>query len=306
MAVTASQLEEIAAWCAGSTDLGAQRNQARRQFFGEGDKRPVEYWPGAEDRISRQWRFLGWFMFDFRTPDDRSPAEVAAQALLRGAELVEVLDAIHRTRFVLAVVASTDGRRSTILELEDERFEVHNSTWSRVMRRGSAVVAHLVPVRNRFWLAAPGWLEWPIAIGPNMRRELRKFQPDPVQIERLMQGRASEPGSAPPQEYAEDATLEAAVARITAAAEETGRTELVMSIEEWRAIVLRHLRDTDPSSYFQEILGRLSSPPYLDNMNRWLALANNIWNACPQPDRGGKSALELSAAWRADLPRRHP
>ena len=31
----------------------------------------------------------------------------------------------------------------------------------------------------------------------------------------------------------------------------------------------------------------------LDDLNRWLGLAMNIWNATPQPDRGGKAAYEL-------------
>ncbi len=306
MAFTASQLEEIAAWCANSHELAAERKRARRHFFGEDDERRVEYWPGAEDPISRHRRFLGWFMFDFRVADERAPAELAVAALFRGGDAVEALDAVHRARFVLAIVVSTDGRRSTFLELEDERFEVHNSTWSQVLTRGSAVAAHLLPVRKRFWLAAPGWLEWPIGIGPNMRRDLGQFQPEAVQIERLMQGRVSERGREPPEEDPEDATLEAAVDRMTAAAEEAGRGELVMSVEDWQALVVRHMRDTDPDTYFQEIIARISSVSDLENLNRWLALANNIWNACPQPDRGGKTAQELSAPWRARRRDRHP
>jgi hypothetical protein len=156
-----------------------------------------------------------------------------------------------------------------------------------------------VPVRNRYWLAGPGWLEWPIGIGPNMRHDLKKFQPNPVEIERLMQGRVSDGGQEKPREMPpQDATLEAAVARLTAAATEAGRPELILSVEEWRGLVLRHMADTDPNAYFSEIMGRMGSATSVEDLNLWLGLVNNIWNATPQPDRGGKTASELSAPSR--------
>jgi len=299
MAFTASQLEEISAWCADSRDLAAHRRVAQSEFFGEEDGRPVSYWEGAGDQTSRQRRFLGWFMFDFRLPDDRRPAQVGVELLYRGADLVEALEAVRRTRFVLAIVRSTDGRRSSFLELEEERFEVRNPIWARMLSRGSTVVAHLVPVRNRCWLAGPGWLEWPVGIGPNMRRDLKKFQPNPIEIERLMQGRVSDGGhenlrEIPPQCL----TLEAAVARLTTAATDAGRPELVLSVEEWRALVLRHMADTDANAYFSEIIGRIGSATSVEDLNLWLGLVNDIWNATPQPDRGGKTASELSTLWR--------
>ena len=137
----------------------------RPQFFNDDDQRPIKYWEGAGDVVSRQHRFVGWFMFDVRLPDDRAPAQLAAETLFAGAELLDALDAIRRTRFVLAIVRSTDGKRTTLLELEDERFEVRNGTWSQELIRGSAIVAHLVPVRNRYWLAGPGWLHGRSASG---------------------------------------------------------------------------------------------------------------------------------------------
>jgi hypothetical protein len=99
MAFTASQVEEISAWCADSRDLAAHRRLARSQFFGEEDDRPVSSWEGAGDQTSRQRRFLGWFMFDFRLSDDRWPAQVAVESLYSGADLVEALEAIRRTPF---------------------------------------------------------------------------------------------------------------------------------------------------------------------------------------------------------------
>jgi hypothetical protein len=299
MAFTASQLNDIIAWCSSSPELAIERSQAQRRFFGDEDERPVKYWEGAGDVVPRQRRFVGWFAFDFRLADDRPPAQLAAESLYRGADLVEALDAVRRTRFVLAIVQSSDGKRATFLELEDERFEVRNTTWAQLLARGSAVVAHLVPVRNRFWLAGPGWFEWPISIGPNMRADLSKFQVDPIQLERLMQGRLSDPNEAPRELPPQDATLEEAVARMTTAATAAGRSELVMSVDEWRKLVLHHLSDTDPNAYFEAVLARIGAASNLDDLNLWLGLANNIWNATPQPDRGGKTAVELSAPWRS-------
>jgi hypothetical protein len=228
-------------------------------------------------------------------PDGRSPAELAATSLLRAAELTDALDALGRTRFVLAIVASSDLRRSTFLELEDERFEVRSATWAQVMTRGRAVVSHLVPVRQRFWLPAPGWLEWPIVIGPNMRGELKKFQPDAVQVERLFQQRAADASSTPPPPHPQDATLPDAVARMTAAANAAGRAELVMDVETWRDLVLRQMAGSDPNAFFEDITARLGSLGDIDELNQWLGLANNIWNATPQPDRGGRTPLEMAS-----------
>src|SRR5207244_6010586 len=125
------------------------------------------------------------------------------------------------------------------------------------------------------------------------------FQPDPVEIERLMQGRVSDAGQENPRKMPpQDATLESAVSRLTIAATEAGRPELVLSVEEWRALVLRHMDYTDPNAYFSEIMGRMGSASSVENLNLWLGLVNNIWNATPQPDRGGKTASELSTSWQ--------
>ena len=297
MGFNASQLEDIGTWCVTSRELATLRAQARREFFGDDDPRPVDYWPGAGDPISRERRFVGWFMFDFHLPDGRSPAELAAASLLPAGELTDALDALGRTRFVLAIVVSSDLSRSTFLELEDERFEVRSSTWAQVMTRGRAVVSHLVPVRQRFWLPAPGWLEWPVVIGPNMRRELKNFQPDAMQVERLFQQRTADASSTPPPPHPQDATLPEAVARMTGAANAAARAELVMDVETWRELVLHHMSGSDPNAFFQDIIERLGSLSDIDELNQWLGLANNIWNATPQPDRGGRTALEMASGW---------
>jgi hypothetical protein len=114
-----------------------------------------------------------------------------------------------------------------------------------------------------------------------------------------MQGRVSNLDDIKQALPPEDATLEEAVARFTTAATNAGRPELVLSVDQWRTLVLDHLSDTNPNAYFQAVVARLGSASSLDDLNLWLSLANNIWNATPQPDRGGKTALELSAPWRS-------
>jgi hypothetical protein len=293
MAVTASQVEEIATWCQVSPDLERERQHAWRRFFDEDDPRPARYWPGAADYTSRVRRFLGWFMFDHDLPEGDRPAARAARALYRGAVQAEALRAVDGTRFVLAVVASVLPGRSVLLEVEAERFEIRDRRWSRSLTPHASVSAHLMPTERRGqWLVGPGWLEWPIRIGPHMRDDLRSFQVDPLAVERLLQSRA---GTADEQRpLPQDATLEEAVARLTTAAQAAGVTRLVMSASQWQALVTRHLAAADVNAFSQEIMHRAGNAGSLDDLNQWLQLAMNIWNTTPQPDRGGKSAYELA------------
>lgn len=293
MAVSASQVEEIATWCQMTPGLTAERQQAWRWFFDEDDPRPPRYWPGAGDHTSRLRRFLGWFMFDHELPEGDRPAARAVRALYRGAAQDEALVAVAGARFVLAIVASVLPGRSVLLEIEDERFEVRDRRWSRSFTAGSSVSAHVVPTGRRGqWLPGPGWLEWPIQFGPHMREDLRTFQMDPRAVERLLQSRTGaedEHHPVPPQ----DQTLEDAVARMTAAARAAKLTRLVMSAPEWEALVISHMGDADVTAFTQEIVERVGSAESVEDLDRWLQLAMNIWNTTPQPDRGGKSAYEL-------------
>jgi hypothetical protein len=88
MAFTASQLEEIIAWCSSTPALGLERNQAR---------------------------------------------------------------------FVLAIVGSTDAKRATFLELEDERFEVRDTTWAGVVKLSEAKAA--MDAKRRAGLSVGG-ISW--------------------------------------------------------------------------------------------------------------------------------------------------
>jgi hypothetical protein len=149
MAFTSSQLEEITTWCAKSPELAEIRQQARRTYFAEDDPRPTTYWSGVGDRVSRDRRFLGWFLFTFRLPDGTSPAEAAVQHLYVGTTRLEALQAVQHTRYVLAIVSAMLPGRSVFLDLEDERFEVRSAPWSHMLTRGNAVVAHLIPTRSQ-------------------------------------------------------------------------------------------------------------------------------------------------------------
>ena len=127
-----------------------------------------------------------------------------------------------------------------------------------------------------------------------MRGQLKSvFQPNPIEVERFLQGRASKPDEPDHIERPEDDTLEAAVARMSEAARKAGRTGLIMSPEEWQKVILPAIRRRDMGNFAEELHGRAGGFESVDDANKWLALATNIWNNTPQPDRGGKSARQM-------------
>jgi hypothetical protein len=294
MTFNPNQLENMTSWCAACPELAEAREDASRTFLGEDDPRPVRYWEGAGEFTSKQRRFLGWFMFGFSLDDGRRPAEVAAEKLYAGRAQADALQAAQGARYVMAVVRSIIPGRGLLLEIEDERLEVRSRHLSRLLTRGSTLVSYLVPSRPGLWIPGPGWMEWPIRIGPNMRRGLKELQPDPISIERLLQMRSDDFEKSRDMEHPKDETLEQAVARMSAAARAEGRTGLILSPEEWRELVLKHLNDSDMNAFAQEIFNRVGDVKDVEGLNRWLALATNIWNTTPQPDRGGRTAREMS------------
>jgi hypothetical protein len=293
MTFNPAQLETMVDWCAGSEELAEARNQARRAFFGEDNPRPVNYWKGVGDFTSRQRRFLGWFMFGFTLTDGTKPAEMAAHALYTGPALAEALRATQGARYVMAVITSVLPGRGLFLEIEDERLELRSRHLSRLLTRDSTLVSYLVPSRAGQWIPGPGWLEWPILLGPNMKRDLKNLQPDPIAMERLLQMRSDEPGDVKGIEHPRDETLEQAVQRMTEAARAEGRMGLIKTPEEWRRMVLRHLNNLDMNAFTQEFITWVGEVKDIEELNRWLALAVNIWNATPQPDRGNRTANEM-------------
>lgn len=231
-------------------------------------------------------------MFKSTLPDGEQPSAVAARRLFEGAQQAEALRAVSQARYIMAVVSAVVPGRGALLELEDERFEVRSRTWAQVMRRDAPVLAHLVPSRPGVWLPGPGWLEWPASVGPNMRGELRRYQPDPIEVERILQGRSRNQAS--DIERPRDATLAGAVARMTEAATSAGRPWLVRAEVDWEALVLRHLNDADVTAFAREVIAWVGDVDDVRELNQWMALAQNIWNTTPQPDRGGLSAYELA------------
>lgn len=296
MAITGSDLERIAAWCDTSAELASGRTAAWDVFFGTGEEGPIDYGPDLGEYASRQRRFLGWFMFQATLPDGQHPAELAARRLFEGEQLSAVVRAFAQARYVMAVVIAVMSGRGVVLELEEERFEVRSRAWAQLMHRDAPVLTHLVPVRPSVWLPGPGWLEWPVSIGSNMRREMRQYQPGPIEVERVLQGRSG-PGSED-VERPKDATLAEAVRRMTEAATREGRLTLVRSEAEWEALVLRHLGTQQITAFMQEIVAGVDEAHDVAELNQWLALAQNIWNATPQPDRAGRTAYELASRSR--------
>lgn len=296
-------IEEITDWCSASPDLGEARQAGRKVFYGDEDWRSIEYMEGADTEISRARRFIAWFMFMYLLPDGRVPAQIAAEALYRGKFLEEVGLSIKGSRYVTAVVAGLEPHRSVFLELEDEWFEVRNRELSRMLERGITLVAWLIPNRRGKWLFGPGWLEMPFSVGPNMRQSLSDFQMDPIEVDRFLRKPTEEEVSADPEpEHPQDGNLDDAVTRMTEAAREERIERLVMSREEWTDLVLQHLLRNDAIGFSEAIIERFGSVQTLEDVNRWLGLAMNIWQNTPQPDRGGKTAFELMAGGTAGPP----
>lgn len=293
MAITNTDLERVAAWCGTSGEIEVERVNAWNTFFGTDEAGPAMYGPVLGEYASRQRRFLGWFMFQATLPDGRHPAELAARRLFEGEQLDAAVRALAQARYVMAVVTAVMSGRGVILSLEEERFEIRSRAWAHFMRRDGPVLTHLVPVRAGVWLPGPGWLEWPVSIGSNMRREIRQYQPGPIEVERVLQGR-SDPDTND-VERPKDLTLTEAVNRMTEAATREGRPGLIRPEAEWGALVLRHLDSRDITAYMQEIIARVDDVQDVAELNQWLALAQNIWNTTPQPDRAGRTAYELAS-----------
>jgi hypothetical protein len=287
-------IERLAEWCAKSESLADIRSRARSDYFGYDEAGTVKYMAGAEEVNSRERRFLGWFGFSFRLSDGKHPAELAASALFSGTEITPVMKSIQDARYVMAVVTMVNPSKGVYLELEDEEFEVESRILSQVLNKDDAVCVHIMPVGRGRWLIGPGWLVWPIRLGPGIRSSLKRFQLDPIKVERFLQQRTTSDKDRPKSEHPRDRTLDEAVARMTTAARAEGREGLVRSAEEWKTLVLACMKVNNFNRFSKDVVKRIGKVTSLDEMNKWLALAMNIWNSTPQPDRGGRTAYELS------------
>lgn len=294
MSLTATAIEELVAWCASSEALADIRSKARSDFFGYDEPGTVKYLPEAGEVNARERRFLGWFCFSFRLRDGRHPAEMAAEALLTGSGLASALKSIWQARYVTAITTVVRPGKGVYLQIQDEEFEIDSRILGQALRRENVLCAHVVPLGRGRWLVCPGWLVWPTRFGPGIRSRLKKFQLDSIRVERFLQRRARAQEDKPKIEYPKDKTLEEAVARMTEAAKSQGKDKLVKPVEEWRKLVLSRMKANDNMSFSKDIVKWVGNVASIDELNKWLALSMNIWNATPQPDRGGKTAYELS------------
>jgi len=294
MTLNTNMVEQLAEWCLRSDTLADIRAAARRDFFGYDEPGKARYMEGAGDITSRERRFLGWFALTFKLPDGRSPAELAAAAILSGSDLTSAIDSIKGSRYVLAMVAMVNPGRGLILKLEDEEFTVDNRQLSRLLSRDDALYAHIIPAGRRGWLVGPGWLQWPMRIMPGMQAMLKKFQLRPIDLERLLQQRFESPENRPKVELPRDSSLKAAVARMAKEARAEGHPNLIMTPAQWKKLVLSYMKSSQINDFSKEIVNRVGKVNSIDELNKWLGLAMNIWNNTPQPDRGGKSPFEIS------------
>lgn len=216
MSLTASMIEELVGWCAGSETLADVRSRARGEFLGYDEPGTVKYLPEVGEVNARERRFLGWFCFTFRLPDGKYPAELAAAALLTGPSLTSALKSMQEIRYVLAVTTTVMPGKGFYLELQDEEFEIDSRIVSRFLQKNDVLCAHILPARKGHWLVCPGWLVWPTRFRHGVRSQMKKFQLNPIQVERFLQQRSSSSeGDKPKIEYPRYSTIEAAVARMT-------------------------------------------------------------------------------------------
>ena len=293
MTLTDITLEQLVSWCNSNDTLADTRSQARSEYFGYDEPGDVHYMAGTGDINSRERRFRGWFTLSYRLPDGNRPAELAAENLLSGSELASAIESIKGARYVLAMVAIANPGKGLILRLVDEEFSINNRYLSKTFVRDDAMCAHIVPVGRRGWLVGPGWLQWPTRIMPGMQAELKNIQFTPIQLERFLQQRVDPNDDHPKAELPQDSSLKDAVARMTKVAKAEGIQNLVLTQAQWKKLVIPYMKSSQINEFVKEISKRTGRIQSVDELNKWIALAMNIWNNTPQPDRGGKSPLEI-------------
>ena len=76
----------------------------------------------------------------------------------------------------------------------------------------------------------------------------------------------------------------------------------MLSAEEWKQLVLEHLHGNNNVGFAQQVVNMVGDVESMDDINRWLALAMNIRNNTPQPDRDGRTAHEIAELRRNTPP----
>ena len=81
--------------------------------------------------------------------------------------------------------------RGLILRLEDEEFSIQSRQLSRILNRDDGLYAHIIPDGRRGWLVGPGWMQWPMSITRSIELQLKKYQLNPIDVERMLQQRSN-------------------------------------------------------------------------------------------------------------------
>ncbi len=76
-------------------------------------------------------------------------------------------------------------------------------------------------------------------------------------------------------------SLTAAVAHMTEVARLAGREAFVMTPGEWRRLVISYMVAGRAVEFGIAIVNRTGDAESIDEINRWLCLAMDIWNAMP-------------------------
>jgi hypothetical protein len=292
MAINANTVEALAQLCLISEAFSDIHSKARSEFFGYDEPGNIEYLEGTGDSVNRERRFMGWFSFYYKLPDGRRPAELVAASLLKGSDLEPALKAIQGTRYVQVIVKKVIPGYLLDLELEDEIFEVNNKYLSHQFHEGDTLTAFLLPAGRNGWIIGPGWVVLSIRIGPGMRKKLKSFQPAPIEMERLLQQRVKN-DEKPHTEIPRDQTLRKAVNRMNKSAREAGKQNLARSTAEWKKLVISCMSTGNFNKFARAVYKWTGKCASLEEINKWIGLATNIWNNIPQPDRGNLSANQL-------------
>ena len=85
--------------------------------------------------------------------------------------------------------------------------------------------------------------------------------------------------------------LAEAVVRLTEIARTEGREDLIRPTQDWEALVQRYIVDANVIGFMEEAGAHVAADEA--EAQEWIDLLTNIWNTTPQPDRGGRTALEL-------------
>jgi len=189
MTLNANSIEQLAMWCLKTDAIADVREIAHRDFFGLDEPGEMHYLGEAGSPIIMERRFLGWFTLTFILPDGRHPAELAASVVLMGSELNSLIDLINNSRYILGVISMVIPGQGLILRLEDQEFSIQSRPLSCLADRNDGLYAHIIPDGRRGWLVGPGWMQWPMSITRSIDLQLKKYQLNPIDVERILQQR---------------------------------------------------------------------------------------------------------------------